>query len=90
MNSTKGPQINEKEVTIMTPEKKPIISVITADGPRLVYSVAQHGSRSFRLWINNSCVETIFDTAADALDYAKSCANIDKHLYPGARVEIME
>ena len=74
----------------MTPEKKPIISVVTADGPRLVYSIARHGSRSFRLWINNSCVETIFDTAADALDYAKSCANIDKHLYPGARVEIME
>lgn len=74
----------------MTVEKKPIISVVTADGPQLVYSIAVHGNRSFRLWINNSCVETIFDSAADALDYAKSCTNIDKHLHPGARVEIVE
>lgn len=73
----------------MTVEKKPIISVTAPDGQKLVYSVAVHGNRSFRLWINNSCVEIIFDTEADALDYAKSCANIDKHLYPGARVEIM-
>lgn len=48
------------------------------------------GNRSFRLWINDKAVETIFDTEKDAFDYAKSCADIDKYFYFGGRVEIIQ
>lgn len=74
----------------MTATRKPIISVSTPDETKLIFSVAAHGNRSFRLWINDKVVETIFNTEKDAFDYAKSCANIDKYFYLGSRVEIIQ
>lgn len=74
----------------MTATRKPIISVSTPEETKLVFSVAAHGNRSFRLWINDKAVETIFDTEKDAFDYAKSCANIDKYFFFGGHVEIIQ
>jgi len=74
----------------MTATRKPIISVSTPEEAKLVYSVAAHGNRSFRLWINGKVVDTIFDTEKDAFDYAKSCANIDQYFYFGGHVEIIQ
>nr|DAK68945.1 MAG TPA: hypothetical protein [Caudoviricetes sp.] len=70
--------------------RKPIIAVTTPEETKLIYSVAAHGNRSFRLLINDKAVETIFDTEKDAFDYAKSCADIDKYFYFGGRVEIIQ
>ncbi len=74
----------------MTVTRKPIISVSTPEETKIVYSVAAHGNRSFRLWINDKAVEAIFYTEKDAFDYAKSCADIDKYFYFGGRVEIIQ
>lgn len=73
----------------MTVERKPIIAVATTEETKLLYSVARHGNCFFRLWINNSAVDTIFDSEKAAFDYAMECANIDKYLYPGTHIETL-
>ena len=50
------------------------------------YKIVCGGNCSYRVWRDNDCVNSIFDTAENAADYAMRCAHANPYVLLGKAV----